>query len=60
MKHFLSLKTEDAVLSEADTVVIKDEMFEEDHTQEQRLFIRDGGEWIEEHKPPIMKLTEVG
>ncbi|KTG02939.1 hypothetical protein cypCar_00029454 [Cyprinus carpio] len=35
--------TEDAVLSEADTVLIKDEMFEEDHTQEQRLFIRDGG-----------------
>ncbi|XP_016088293.1 zinc finger and SCAN domain-containing protein 2-like isoform X3 [Sinocyclocheilus grahami] len=34
--------TGDAVLSEADTVLIKDEMFEEDQTQ-QRLFIRDGG-----------------
>ncbi|XP_016095144.1 zinc finger protein 90 homolog isoform X1 [Sinocyclocheilus grahami] len=32
----------DAVLSEADTVLIKDEMFEEDQTP-QRLFIRDGG-----------------
>ncbi|XP_050968413.1 zinc finger protein 90 homolog isoform X1 [Labeo rohita] len=34
--------TGDAVLSEAETVLIKDEMFEEDQTQ-QRLFIRDGG-----------------
>ncbi|KAK2909066.1 hypothetical protein Q8A67_004903 [Cirrhinus molitorella] len=34
--------TGDAVLSEADTVLIKDEMFEEDQTQ-QELFIRDGG-----------------
>ncbi|XP_026103220.1 zinc finger protein 90 homolog isoform X1 [Carassius auratus] len=34
--------TGDAVLSEADTVLIKDEMFEEDHTQ-QTLFIRDDG-----------------
>ncbi|KTG05760.1 hypothetical protein cypCar_00019052 [Cyprinus carpio] len=34
--------TGDAVLSEADTVLIKDEMFEEDQAQ-QRLFIRDGG-----------------
>ncbi|XP_016420579.1 zinc finger protein 90-like isoform X3 [Sinocyclocheilus rhinocerous] len=34
--------TGDAVLSEADTVLIKDEMFEEDQTQ-QRLLIRDGG-----------------
>ncbi|XP_058628560.1 zinc finger protein 90 isoform X2 [Onychostoma macrolepis] len=34
--------TGDAVLSEADTVLIKDEMFEEDQTQ-QRLFIREGG-----------------
>ncbi|XP_059407336.1 zinc finger and BTB domain-containing protein 49-like [Carassius carassius] len=33
--------TGDAVLSEADTVLIKDEMFEEDQTQ--TLFIRDGG-----------------
>ncbi|XP_059410371.1 zinc finger and BTB domain-containing protein 49-like isoform X3 [Carassius carassius] len=35
--------TGDAVLSEADTVLIKDEMFEEDQTRQQRLFIRDGG-----------------
>uniref|UniRef100_A0A8C1K4R5 C2H2-type domain-containing protein n=1 Tax=Cyprinus carpio TaxID=7962 RepID=A0A8C1K4R5_CYPCA len=34
--------TGDAALSEADTVLIKDEMFEEDQAQ-QRLFIRDGG-----------------
>ncbi|XP_048052819.1 zinc finger protein 623 isoform X1 [Megalobrama amblycephala] len=33
----------DAVISEVNTVLIKDEMFEEDQTQ-QRLFIRDGGE----------------
>lgn len=33
--------TGDAVLSEAGTVLIKDEMFEEERTQ-QRLFIRDG------------------
>ncbi len=59
MKHFLSLKTGDAVLSEADTVLIKDEMFEEDQTQ-QRLFIRAGGEWTEEHKTPILKLSEDG
>ncbi len=54
MKHSLSLKTGDAVLSEAGTVLIKDEMFEEERTQ-QGLFIRDGGEWIEEHKQPILK-----
>ncbi|XP_051758492.1 zinc finger protein 37 isoform X2 [Ctenopharyngodon idella] len=35
--------TGDAVISEVNTVLIKDEMFEEDQTQ-QRLFIRDGGE----------------
>ncbi|KAK7166039.1 hypothetical protein R3I93_005968 [Phoxinus phoxinus] len=33
--------TGDAVISEVNTVLIKDEMFEEDQTQ-QRLFIRDG------------------
>lgn len=30
-------------------MLIKDEMFEEDQTQ-QRLFIRDGGEWMEKHE----------
>ncbi|XP_067297310.1 uncharacterized protein si:ch211-89o9.6 isoform X2 [Pseudorasbora parva] len=35
--------TEDAVISQVDTVLIKDEMFEEDQTQ-QRLFIGDSGE----------------
>ncbi|XP_043094663.1 zinc finger and SCAN domain-containing protein 21 isoform X2 [Puntigrus tetrazona] len=34
--------TGETMLPEADTVLIKDEMFEEDQTQ-QRLFIRDGG-----------------
>lgn len=33
------------MISEVNTVLIKDEMFEEDQTQ-QRLFIRDGGEWM--------------
>lgn len=59
MKHSLSLKTGDAALSEADTVLIKDEMFEEVRTQ-QRLFIREGGEWTEEHKQPILKRSEDG
>lgn len=37
-------------------MLIKDEMFEEDQTQ--RLYIRDGGEWMKEHKPPFINEVE--
>lgn len=45
------------MISEVNTVLIKDEMFEEDQTQ-QRLFIRDGGEWMKKHKLPIINVTD--